>query len=267
MSTIINGMGRVGIRIAPPSGGGYTTRTAAFAAATGITDTTILNALNTFDTGLISNGLDTKMKAVYPFVGSTGLTHKYNFMDARDLDAAFRLSFSGGFTNSSTGILPNGINAFANTFLSPFTNLSLNSHSFGIYSRTNNTTVKVYGTFDSANFLQHNFSGNFISGASGSNILTYTASPSQKLMLASRTSSTLFTAYRDGTSIGTNTNVNTGQSILPFYLFARNSNGTADLFTSNELSFAFLGDGLNSTEVTALNTLVNNMQTTLGRAV
>ncbi len=34
-----------------------------------------------------------------------------------------------------------------------------------------------------------------------------------------------------------------------------------------DLSFAFLGNGLNSTEVTAFNTLVNNMQTTLGRAV
>ena len=78
----------------------YTARTSAFAAATGITDTTILNALNTFDTGLISNGLDTKMKALYPFVGGTANTHKFNFMDARDTDAAFRLQFNGGYIHS-----------------------------------------------------------------------------------------------------------------------------------------------------------------------
>ena len=258
--SLINSMNKT---VAPS----YTARTSAFATATGITDTAILGALNTFDLGLISNSLDTKMKAVYPFVGGSATTHKFNFMDSRDLDVAYRLSFSGGFTNSSTGILPNGINAFANTFLSPFTNLSLNSHSFGVYSRTNNTSVKVYGTFDSANFLQNNFNGNFISGSSASNIVTYTASPSQKLLMASRTSATAFNAYRDGVNIGSNTNTVTGQSILPFYFFARNSNGTADLFTSNELCFAFIGDGLNSTEVTSFNTLVNNLQTSLSRNV
>jgi hypothetical protein len=245
----------------------YTARTTAFATATGITDVTILGALNTFDLGLISNSLDTKMKAIYPFVGGSASTHKWNFMDARDLDIAYRLSFSGGFTNSTTGIIPNGTNAFANTFLTPNSHLNINSHSFGIYSRTNNTAVKVYGTFDSSNFLQHNLNGNFISGSSGSNIITYTASPSQKLMLASRTSSTAFNAYRDATNIGSNTNTVNGQSVIPFYLFARNNNSSPDLYTTNELAFAFLGDGLNSTEVTAFNTLVNNMQVTLSRNV
>ena len=62
----------------------YTARTTAFATATGITDATILGALNTFDLGLISNSLDTKMKAVYPFLGGTASTHKYNFMNAVD---------------------------------------------------------------------------------------------------------------------------------------------------------------------------------------
>ena len=102
----------------------YTARTTAFATATAITDTTILNALNTFDLGLISNGVDTKMKAVYPFVGGTSTTHKYNFMDARDLDAAFRLQFSGGWVHSANGALPNGTNALANTYLIPNVNLT-----------------------------------------------------------------------------------------------------------------------------------------------
>jgi hypothetical protein len=95
----------------------YTARTTAFIAATGITDTTIINALNTMDLSLISNGLDTKMKALYPFVGGTASTHKYNFMDARDLNAAFRLTFNGGWTHSSTGALPNGTNAVSYTHL------------------------------------------------------------------------------------------------------------------------------------------------------
>ena len=119
----------------------YTTRTAAFAAATGITDATILGALNTFDTGLISNGLASKMKALYPFVGGTANTHKYNFMDARDLDVAFRGIFNGGFAHSSNGILPNGTNAYFDSLLIPSSILSNISACVGIYSRTNSDVV------------------------------------------------------------------------------------------------------------------------------
>jgi hypothetical protein len=242
---------------------GYTARTTAFSTATGITDVTILGALNTFDLGLISNGLDTKMKAVYPMVGGTANTHKYNFFDPRDLDIAFRLSFSGGFTHSSTGVLPNGINATANTFLNTNTKLTGISHSFGVYSRTE-SLIGAYGCWDGgSNFLQQNFGSNFCSGDSGSNIIFYTPSPSKRLMLGSRTSNSLFTAYRDGASLGTATGGFSGLPSVEFTLFSRGS----VLYNSNELAFAFLGDGLNSTEVTSLNQLVNNLQTTLARNV
>jgi hypothetical protein len=241
----------------------YTARTTAFATATGITDTTILGALNTFDLGLISNSLDTKMKALYPLVGGTSSTHKYNFMDARDLDAAYRLSFSGGFTHSSNGVLPNGVNATGDTFLNTNTKLTGSSHSFGVYSRTESLTG-AYGTWDSgSNFLQQNFGSNFCSGNSSSNIIFYTPSPSKRLMLGSRTSTTLFTAYRDGVSLGTATGTFTNLPSVDFTFFSRGAN----LYNLNELAFAFLGDGLNSTEVTSFNTLVNNLQTSLSRNV
>ena len=68
-----------------------TVRTSAFLTASAISDATIRGGLNTFDIGLIANSLDTKMKAVYPFVGGTASTHRWNFMDARDLNAAYRL--------------------------------------------------------------------------------------------------------------------------------------------------------------------------------
>jgi len=128
---LISSMGKGG-----PS---YTSRTTSFATATGITDATILNALNIFDLGLISNGLDTKIKALYPFVGGTATTHKFNFMDARDLDVAYRLSFNGDITFSNLGMYFNGVNGYANTFLTPnLTSLSLNSLSVSVYLRDDN---------------------------------------------------------------------------------------------------------------------------------
>ena len=81
--------------------------TTAWIAATGETDTTIISALNTLETDLTTYGLTAKIKALYPMVGGTAAKHKFNFMDARDTDAAYRLTFNGGWTHSSTGALPN----------------------------------------------------------------------------------------------------------------------------------------------------------------
>jgi hypothetical protein len=80
----------------------------AFITATAITDTTEQNAINALVIGLKTDLLWTKMLAVYPFVGSTATTCKYNLKNPLDTDAAFRLNFVGGWTFSNNGIQPNG---------------------------------------------------------------------------------------------------------------------------------------------------------------
>jgi hypothetical protein len=67
----------------------------AFLTATGITDPTITSAIDTLVLDLKAASLWTKMKALYPFVGGTSTTHKYNLVDPADTDAAFRLTFNG----------------------------------------------------------------------------------------------------------------------------------------------------------------------------
>jgi hypothetical protein len=250
---------------------GYTARTTAFATATGITDTTILGALNTFDLGLISNSLDTKMKALYPMVGGTSTTCKYNFMDARDLDAAFRLQFNGGGTFSSNGYQPNGTNAYANTFLNPTNNLTFNSVSFGIYSRTNSTQGS-YGVLSAdANLFHHNIgSGNFVIGNYNIGYITYTQSPSTRMIMATRRSANDFQAYRNGTSLGTDTTLSSTNVNGNFYFGARNRVDyytAADSFTNHELAFSFIGNALTNQNCIDLTNLVNTLQTTLSRQV
>ena len=115
----------------------------AFFTASGLTGTTNLNAINQLVLDLKSYGIWTKMKAIYPFVGGTAALHKWNLKDPRDLDAAFRLVFNGGWTHSATGATPNGTNAFANTYLSPSTQLSLTSTHLSYYSRTNVNLTQV----------------------------------------------------------------------------------------------------------------------------
>jgi hypothetical protein len=241
----------------------------AFITAASITNPTQQSAINTLVTNLKGYNVWTKIKALYPFCGGTSSTHKWNLKDPRDLDAAFRLVFNGGWTHSSTGALPNGTNAYANTFLTPSTNLNLTSHSYGIYSRTNNTSgTQVYGSTDLTNFLTNNLStGNFVSGTSVMNLITYTANPSTSLLMASRTSNTVFRAFRAGVFLNQNTNNITALPDRIFYLGARNGAGAAEYFNNHQLAFAFLADGLTDTEAANFYTAVQAFNTTLSRQV
>jgi hypothetical protein len=251
------------------SGGGYTARTIAFASATAITDVTILNALNTFDLGLISNGLDTKMKALYPFVGSTATTQKYNFMDARDLDIAYRLFFGGGWVHSSTGALGNGINTFADTFFKP-ANSTYTNFNFGFYLRTN--SVGLYNEFGLSGagqvvYSYVNLDGNFYIKYGGGD-LEGVGGNTMGFHSYNQFSNQL-KRFKNGSLTHTFANTPTNLSLanINYYLAARNSNGTADVFSNRERSFQYIADGLTDTEASNLYTLVQAMQVSLSRAV
>lgn len=249
----------------------YTARTTAFASATGITDTTILGALNTMDLSLISAGLDTKMKALYPFVGGTASTHKYNFMDARDLDAAFRLTFSGGWTHANTGATPNGTNGYANTFLTPSGNIGQNDSHISYYSRTQSTTGAVdIRASNSGNQhvldIEIYFGGRYYTNncgyASSSAITTTTG-----LFTCNRISSTQYKGFRNTTIEQTNNITSTGLSNKNIYIGAGNSGDTAAWFSVRECAFASIGTGMSDAEQTIFYTITQTFQTSLARQV
>jgi hypothetical protein len=258
-----------GILARSASGGGFDPDAQAFITAAGITNPTQQGAINTLVVDLKGYSLWTKFKAIYPIVGGAAASHKFNLKDPRDLDAAFRLHFTNAWTHSATGMTPNGASAFADTFLNTNTQLNVNSHSFGIYSRTNNTSgTQAYGAFDNTpRFLQNNLSlGNFVSG-SVSSIISYTANPSTSLLLLTRTSSTLSKAFRAGVLLGQETAAVTSLPLCNFYLGARNNAVEPAFYSSHQLAFAFLGDGLTDTDASNLYTAVQAYQTTLSRQV
>jgi hypothetical protein len=243
----------------------------AFIAAAGITDTTQQQAICTLVSDLQTYGLWTKMKAIYPFVGGTATTHKYNLKDPQDTDAAFRLVFFGGWTHSSTGATPNGTNAYANTFLTPSTSLSQNSVSLSFYSRTGyipigGVDMGALNSSDTTNQLQ------LISRFANSNFDALNNLPSAvnvgyattAFFQTTRTSSTTYKSFRNSSllftkTISTNNNVN--RSI---WIGARNNDGQ---YGNRQCAFSSIGDGLTDTEVANLYTAVQAYQTTLGRQV
>jgi hypothetical protein len=246
----------------------------AFISATGITDDTQQYAIIALVNDLKTYGLWAKMKAIYPFIGGTASTHKFNLKDPRDLDVAFRLTFSGGWTHSSTGALPNGTTGFADTFY----NLSLNSTtsnvSAGIYSRVNSILAGAdFGGVDAsfngtqiflkdlssttlfcANNFATNGSGNFIPDTRGFFVIIKENINSQKM-------------FRNGTQIRQSTTTGNTAPNVSVVLGARRSNVTVNNYNSREHSFTYFGDTLTATEITDLYTAVQAYQTSLSRQV
>lgn len=243
----------------------------AFITAAAITDPTQQTAIDTLVKGMKADGVWTKMKAIYPFVGGTASTHKWNLKDPRDLDAAFRLVFNGGWTHSANGATPNGTNGYADTKLVPSSVLSLNSTHLSYYSRTNIVAGQVdMGVISGAvsSYLIYSFNGvafksiNRVQAAAGN---TYT--PTNGLLIGNRANSTNEKYYHKGSLID---NLTISSSALPtqsIYLGCYNSGDVGTLFSSKQTAFSSIGDGLTDTEAANLYTRVQAFQTALSRQV
>ena len=249
----------------------------AFLMAAGITDGTQAAAINTLVIRMKADGVWTKMKAIYPFVGGTAASHKWNLKDPRDLDAAYRLVFSGGWVHTSTGALPNASNTYADTKLIPNSVLTLNSTHLSFYSRTDsaiggadfgasltNPAMNMFTKWTDNNAYHDHYS-------SGSDRLTFSMSgiSTSAFFISTRTSNTSLKVYRNGNQIGVTT-VNQNVNSLPtssIWISAHNSNGSYSRPSNRETSFATIGDGLTDTDALNFYTAVQAYQTTLGRQV
>lgn len=247
-----------------------------FITAASITDTTQKTAINTLVWDLKNANIWTKMKAIYPFVGGTASSHKYNLIDPRDLNAAYRLSFIGGGTHSSTGYLPNGTTAYADTFLSPSTALSSqNSTHISYYSRTNNAVDQLdFGTQSvggvnmlSGSIRQSNSTTYFRINRSYTTAESFTSITDSRLFyMINRTSSTEEILFTNTTKYTFSKN-STGLANSPIYIGAFNASGTPLYYGSKECAFFSVGDGLTDAEATAFYNAVQTFNTTLGRQV
>lgn len=239
----------------------------AFITAAAITDATQQTAIDTLVTGLKTDGLWTKMKAIYPFVGGTATSHKFNLKDPRDLDAAFRLVFNGGWTHSSTGALPNGTNAYADTKVINNINLTDKQSHFSAYLRTLNVGLGWFGYYNGNSVfgLQQNAAVSNI-GVGTNNLSAYIATPSIGYYIGS-TNITTGNVYKNGASAYNVTGINIVTQNLNFYLGGLNVNGTPNFYDTHQYAMSTLGDSLNATDAGKLNTRVQAFQTTLSRQV
>jgi len=251
----------------------------AFIVAAEITNITQQSAINTLVVGLKADSLWTKMSAIYPFVGGTATTHKFNLKDPRDLDAAYRIQFFGGWTHNSNGITGNGTNGYANTFAQMNTvAIPDRLNHWSSYSRTLpsgggmryvsgildfNSPIKFFGYGIEPNGSNavpglQNFESNGFPLAAG-------------FFNGTVTSNTVARFYRNGVLNYTPSGTINSMTALSNFLIGASNTGTSPgtPFDYNNTNFAFwsLGGALTATDASNFYTRVQAFQTTLGRQI
>lgn len=243
----------------------------AFFDAAGITDNTQKTAINNLVVAAKANGWWELCNAIYPFVGGTDTTHKFNLKDPQDTDAAFRLTFNGGWTHSSTGVLPNGTTGYAETHLVPSSTLTIQDTHISVYSRTN--IDGLYGDLNVISgggslLMYSRFGDEFYTDQYDTTARLQVANTSSLgWLLATRTSTTSLVAYRNASSLGSLGSTSGPLPNADLLLAATDNNGSIIQFSPREYAFATIGAGISSTIAALMYDDIQNYQTTLGRQV
>jgi hypothetical protein len=242
-----------------------------FTANTTITSAADKNAINTFYLGLKSDGIYTKIKAMYLPLWSSATANKWNLINPLDTNAAFRLTFSNGWTHSSSGITPT--NAYAITYLSPLNNLQLNSTHLSYYSRTNSNAAEVEIGVQSNNGLNYtilelrttNLSYSIINSTI-TGIVSGSDTDSRAFYLGNRTASNVVNLYRNSTKIINSSTLSTNRPEGFIYLgaFYSGSASAPSTYSIKQCSFSSIGDGLTDAESVNFYNRLNTLMTYFG---
>lgn len=250
----------------------------AFIDSTGITGTEA-TAICQLVKDLKDSSLWSSMLAIYPFVGGTSTSCKWNLKDPRDLDAAYRLTFTGSWSFSSTGGQPDGSTAYANTHLTPNSVFTYDNVNMSYYSRTSAASgVNQFYEMGSGNNIVGGFSvfayrsggasaGDFGEGVN--NRATFTDSDGLGYYIASSTSSTGY-LFKNGVQVASKSSMS-GAGVIgvyTMYVGGFNEGNVANVYYSiRECAMATIGTGLSTAQMATLNTIVESFQDALGRGV
>jgi len=244
----------------------------AFLAAAGITDPTIESAINTLVVDLKAASLWTEMEIIYPYVGGTSTTCKWNLKNPLDTDAAYRMTFPNGGTFSSNGFNTNGTSHYGNTnMIGTAIGAGTNDFHISIYAKDltaeggfdfgcRNNTQWLSGNMRNATdqYNARAFNNSLSTSAIGANTDT------QGFYTISRQSSTSFIYGWNGAYL-TGVQTSTGQPSFNLVFGAYNDYGTIGLFQARTYQTITVGNGLNSSELDTLQTIMETFNNSLSR--
>lgn len=233
--------------------------------AAGITDATTISKVNRIIVNAKAHGWWYRCLAIYLFAGGTSTTCKFNAKDPRDLDAAFRVTFNGGWSFASTGITSDGgVATYAQTHLVPSTaGIGLNDAHISIYSRTSTAGSSTSSDIGATNSGTQDFrlilrrsTNAYLSIIHGSaTTVTGTLTDASGFFLGTRASSTSHIFYRNGSVVNSNSSSNTNTvPSFEVYIGCTNFAGTLNGPTAREYAFASMGSSISA----AMQALMNS---------
>lgn len=238
------------------------------------------SAIGTLIRQLKDSSLWSYFQAIYPFVGASASAFKVNMKDTANFNLTF--SNSGGF--ASTGFTPNTLSNYAKTGYIPSVNATVGSFSLSYYSRTNQAATNAIeigvGNYtsgaDQNAYMCLNLTGSIARSAietpQASGASSTPVSDSRGFFIASRTSSTANSIYRNGASLASNATA-TSTSLPAFQIMLGCINSVVSgvdrstYLSSKECAFASIGLGLTAAQAATLYNIIQAFQTTLGRQV
>jgi len=254
------------------------------------TGVVITEAMRLYVDYIVSNmkaiGTRDLCNAVYGFVGGTADSHKWNWKDLRDVDAAFRLTYgTSSLNHSSFGLRNLNTNSFDNTNfvftkIIPSSHLSLNSVHLSAYMTISggNSALTAFdlgcGTLSGGIVvnnlclvlrpIENNGVRTFLNTNTGySNLVGGT----KGYVLSSRNSSSLISVGYNG--VLTTNVASTSTSLTSEELTLTRLNNGLGITTPINLStygFFSIGSGLTDTQALQQSQIVTNAQNILNRA-
>lgn len=255
----------------------YDPATQAFIDASGL-DESFAPALDVLVVGLKNAGLWSKMLAVYPFIGGTDALHKWNLIDPRDTDDAYRLTFYGTGTHSVTlGYQPTptgqwSLMGYADTHLVPSSVMAPDSTHLSLYSlvarpnqqRCDMGAYNWDGTTNRFHVIAHYISGEFYYSMSSLTMAQTPGGESTGLFVSTRTTMSDFAGYRNGALLAASVDAATALPIVPMSI--GHLTGFDSEYSDLPFGFASLGEGMSTQEVADLYVAVQAYQEALGRS-
>lgn len=240
-----------------------------FAANTAITSTLDKDAINAYFVGLKTDGIYSKIRAMYLPIWSSAANNKWNLKDPRDLDAAFRLSFFGGWTHTGSGIFGNATTTHIDTsFNAVSQSLNVNSFSISFYSNTDDNRGIDVGA-DTTSCFYFCAKSNVVADRARfftSNALDYLSDPNTLgHYVATQQNSTSKKMFKNNLSYGVSTDLATGTFANHNVTFgALNRDNIPQFRTAKRYTFFHIGNGLTDLDISNLTMRTQNLMIYFG---
>lgn len=241
-----------------------------FTANTSITNPADKTAINDFYLGLKTDSIYSKIKVMNMPIWGSAASCKWNLVNPLDTDAAFRSTYSTGFTFSSSGTKGNAVSAYSKLFFTPSIDTTINNLSFGFYSTSSRIASASKITMGSSNgsdprcYLQAYNSNALRGGINQTGNSSFSVGSSTGQFHASRINGTQLILGRNN-SFSTITVSSTTVVSNSFAVWANQS--AANTFAGYDdlqLSFIYVANGLTTSELSLLDNRINSLMTYFG---